>query len=231
MRGGSMDKERRGFKLALVIGFILIFIYLIVGLNIFSKDNLLGFFTTKEESTGFGIWFTILGTILMVFFVPITWFSALGAFLFGFRGFIYAIIGGTISSVISFYIAQIFRQDVMKIVDKIYYRKERDISLEQVSTQIEEYGMDYVFFIRSMPFIPFSIVNYVSGLSSISLRDYIWGTILGLAPGQLINNYFFVKAIDVEKNPLGTLIAAAIKGGYILIIMLWKRKSKYTTKE
>ncbi len=84
---------------------------------------------------------------------------------------------------------------------------------------------------RSMPFIPFSIANYVSGLSSISLRDYILGTILGLAPGQLINNYFFVKAIDIKENPLGALIAGAIKGAYISIVILWKRKSKYKTKE
>ncbi len=51
-----------------------------------------------------------------------------------------------IASVLSFYIAKVFRRDVIKIVNKIYYRKERDISLEQVSGQIEEHGMGYVFF-------------------------------------------------------------------------------------
>lgn len=226
-----MDKNKRSFKLVFIVGFILIFIYLIVGLNIFNKDNLLEFFATGEENAGFGIFFTSLITVLMVFFVPISWFSALGAFFFGLRGFIYVITGGIISSVISFYIAKIFRNDVIKIVNKIYYRKERDVSLEQVSTQVEKYGVGYVFFMRSMPFIPFSIANYVSGLSSISLRDYISGTILGLAPGQFITTYFFVKAVDVKENPLGALIAAAIKGGYVLMIILWRRKSRYKTKE
>ena len=226
-----MSKNKGSLKLVLIIGFILIFIYLIVDLNIFNKDILLELFTTREENPGFGIFFTGFITILMVFFVPISWFSALGAFFFGLRGFIYLIIGGIISSIISFYIAKIFRHDVIKIINKVYYRKKRDVSLEQISTQIEKYGVGYVFFMRSMPFIPFSIANYVSGLSSISLRDYISGTILGLVPGQFITTYFFAKAIDVKKNPLGALIAAVIKGGYILIVILCRRKSKYKTKE
>ncbi len=83
-----------------------------------------------------------------VFFVPISWFSALGGFFFfGLKGFLYVITAGMIASVLSFYIAKVFRRDVIKIVNKIYYRKERDISLEQVSGQIEEHGMGYVFFL------------------------------------------------------------------------------------
>ena len=226
-----MNKKKRSLQLVFIIGFILIFIYLIVGLNIFSKDSLLEVFTTKEESAGFGIFFTSLITILMVFFVPISWLSALGAVFFGLSGFIYIIIAGTIASIISFHIAKLFKQDVINIVDKIYYRKERDISLGELSMRIEKYGINYVFFMRSMPFIPFSIANYISGLSSISSRDYIWGTILGLAPSQFINSYFFVKALQMRENPLEALIATAIKGGYILMIILWKRKSKYRTKE
>lgn len=226
-----MSKNKGSLKLLFIVGFILAFVYLMVGLNIFNKDILLELFTTREESPGFGIFFTGFITILMVFFVPISWFSALGAFFFGLRGFVYLITGGIISSIISFYIAKIFRQDVIKIVDRIYYRKKRDVSLEQVSNQIEKHGVGYVFFMRSMPFIPFSIANYVSGTSSISLRDYVLGTILGLVPGQFITTYFFAKAVDIRKNPSGALIAAAIKGVYVLIVILWQRKSKYKTKE
>lgn len=226
-----LKTKGRGFKIVFGVLFLLMFIYLIVSLNIFDKDNLFEFFTSGSENKGFGIVYTVLITLLMVFFVPISWFSAIGAFLFGWKGYLYVIIGGMIASVSAFYIAKIFRQDVIKVVNKIYYKKERDVSLEEVSRQIEKHGMGYVFFMRSMPFIPFSIANYVSGLSSISLKDYVFGTILGLAPGQFITTYFFVKAVDIRENPIGAIIAAVVKGAYVLLVILWQRKSKYKTKE
>ncbi|QQY80079.1 putative membrane protein YdjX (TVP38/TMEM64 family) [Keratinibaculum paraultunense] len=226
-----MGNRNRKFKILFGIIFILMFTYLIVSLNIFNKENLFDFFTTGKESKGFGIFYIVAITLLMVFFVPISWFSALGAFLFGWRGYIYIIIGGMLASILAFYIAKLFREDVIKLVSKVYYRKERDVSLEEVSRQIEKHGMGYVFFMRSMPFIPFSVANYVSGLSSISLKDYILGTILGLVPGQFITTYFFVKAIDIKENPLGAVVAAVVKGAYILLVILWQKKSKYSTKE
>ncbi len=226
-----MGNRNRKFKILFGIIFILMFTYLIVSLNIFNKENLFDFFTTGKESKGFGIFYIVAITLLMVFFVPISWFSALGAFLFGWRGYIYIIIGGMLASILAFYIAKLFREDVIKLVSKVYYRKERDVSLEEVSRQIEKHGMGYVFFMRSMPFIPFSVANYVSGLSSIPLRPYVIGTFLGLAPGQFITTYFFVKAVDIRENPMGAVIAAVIKGAYVFLVILWQRKSKYKTKE
>lgn len=167
----------------------------------------------------------------MVFFVPISWFSALGAVFFGLKGFLYVIVAGIIAAILSFYIAKVFRKDVIKVVNKIYYRKEREVSLEEVAKQLEKHGMGYVFFMRSMPFIPFSIANYVSGLSSIGFKDYLLGTIMGLAPGQFATTYFFYKAVDIRENPVGALIAGGIKAAYVLLVILWQKKSKYSTKE
>lgn len=226
-----MGAKNKSFKILFAIGLIAIFIYLIISLNIFSKESLKGIFMSARDDKSFAVFFTILITILMIFFVPISWFSALGAFFFGLKGFLYVIIGGMIASVIAFYIAKIFREDVIRIVNKVYYRKERDVSLEQISKQIEKYGMGYVFFIRSMPFIPFGIANYVSGLSSIGFKDYVLGTILGIVPGQFATTYFFYKAIDTRENPMGTLIAGGIKASYVALVILWQRKSKYKTKE
>lgn len=227
----TLKEKNRSFKILFVIIFALVLLYLIVGLKVFNKNNLFEFFTSGRDNRGFAIVYTILIALLMIFFVPISWFSAIGAFLFGWSGYVYVIIAGMIASVLAFYIAKLFREDVIRAINKIYYRKERDISLEEISMQIEKHGMGYVFFIRSMPFIPFSVANYVSGLSSVSLRPYALGTFLGLAPGQFITTYFFIKAVDIRQNPMGAIMAALIKGGYVLLIILWQRKSKYRTKE
>lgn len=226
-----METDKKGFKILFGIGLLVVFIYLIISLNIFSKESLTELFTSARENKAFGIFFTSLISILMVFFVPISWFSALGAVFFGLKGFLYVIVAGIIAAILSFYIAKVFRKDVIKVVNKIYYRKEREVSLEEVAKQLEKHGMGYVFFMRSMPFIPFSIANYVSGLSSIRLKDYVIGTIMGLAPGQFATTYFFYKAVDIRENPVGALIAGGIKAAYVLLVILWQRKSKYSTKE
>ena len=223
--------NKKATKIILILAFILILSYLIVELDIFNKSNLLEFFHTLEQGEGVGIYFTIIISILMVFFVPISWFSALAGAFFGIKGYIYILTGGMIAAIISFYIAKIFREDVKKIVDKLYGRKERKVELDQVSKAIEDKGLGYIFVLRSIPFIPFSIANYVAGLSSASLKDYILGTFLGLAPSQLITTYFFAKAVDIRKNPLKALLAGAIKVSYVFIVILWQRKNKHKAKD
>ncbi len=228
---GKTENKKKIFKIVLIASFIAIFVYLISSLNIYNKKGLENFFATAGSDKNFSLFFLIITTILVIFFVPISWFSAIGAFFFGIKGAIYVITAGMIGSVISFYIAKVFQDDVMKFIRKIYYRKDRKVSLEEVSKKIELYGTGYVFFMRSMPFIPFSIANFISGVTSIRLKDYLLGTLMGLGPGQLATTYFFTKAVDIKNDPLGVLIAALIKGGYVVLVLFLYKKSKYKTKE
>ena len=216
-----MERNKRIIKIGLVLILIFILVYLILRLRIFDKDSVLNILLSGKERTRFGIFFILLVGLLMIFLVPLSWFSPLAAFFFGLKGFIYVVSGAIIASIISFIIARVFRKDIINIINKIYYRKKRKIDLDEISTQIEKYGFGYIFFMRSMPFIPFSIANYVSGISSVSFKDYIFGTILALTPSQIINAYFFVKAINISHRPLDVLVAALIKGVYVLTIIYW----------
>lgn len=223
--------RKRVLKISLIIAFIMALIYLITSMNIYDKESLTEFFSTGSEDTNFSVFFTVATTILIIFFVPISWLNALGAYFFGLRGFRYIAIAGIIGATVSFFIARVFQEDAMKFVEKIYNRKKRKVSLEEVTEKIDKFGMGYVFFIRSMPFIPFSIANFVSGVTSIRYRDYLVGTILGLIPGQFITNLFFTKAVGFKENPIAAIGAAGLKAMYVIIVLLWQKKSKYRTKE
>lgn len=224
-------KNKKVFKIVIIGIFVGVLFYLIFGFDIYSKEGLENFIITAGANKNFSLFFFLMTTILVIFFVPISWFSALGALLFGMKGFFYVIAAGMVGATVSFYIARVFQEDVIKIINKIYYKKERKISLEEVSLKIEEYGTGYVFFIRSMPFIPFSIANFISGVTSIRLKNYLLGTLMGLGPGQLATIYFFTKAVDIRTDPFGAILAALIKGGYVGLVLLLYRRSKYNTKE
>lgn len=226
-----MHKNNRYFKIFIIIVFLLIFTYLIIKLNIFNKDQVLKLISEGKESTYFKLYFIALVTILLIFFVPISWLSLAATIFFGMKGSIFITIAGMLSGLISFCIARVFKEDVSQLVDKIYYRKERKISLEEIYAKVKEYGFGYVLFIRSMPFIPFSIANYMFGISFVSLPYFSLATLLAVFVGQTINIYLFQKALNIGQSPLDTIIAAGLKGLYFLLIILWQKKSKYVAKE
>ena len=61
--------------------------------------------------------------------------------------------------------------------------------------------------IRLIGFPPWELVNYVSGLSKISYRDYITATMIGIFPAIvitiliiLVKPYIFTKAFNMVKE-------------------------------
>lgn len=221
----------RLFKIFLGLLLIFSFLYLVRSMNIFDKNSLEEILLILRDESRFGLLFTILATILMTFLVPISWFTALAAFFFRFKGFLYILAAGLGAASISFFIGKVFREDIMKYLARLYHRKDRSISLEQISQEIGKHGRGYVFFIRTMPFIPFGLANYASGFTSIAFQDYLMGTALGLGPGQLINTYFFVRVVDFKANPMGALLAGGLKILYLFLVLQWRKKSKYRTKD
>jgi uncharacterized membrane protein YdjX (TVP38/TMEM64 family) len=46
-------------------------------------------------------------------------------------------------------------------------------------------GLFYMFAIRLIPIMPYGLVNFAAGLTSISFKDYVLGTTLGTVPSVL----------------------------------------------
>jgi uncharacterized membrane protein YdjX (TVP38/TMEM64 family) len=54
--------------------------------------------------------------------------------------------------------------------------------------------------IRMVPIAPFSIVNVVAGASKLSLRDFLLGTVLGMAPGIAVMAALGAQFADLARN-------------------------------
>jgi uncharacterized membrane protein YdjX (TVP38/TMEM64 family) len=52
-----------------------------------------------------------------------------------------------------------------------------------IDAEIRQGGLFYLFAIRLLPIIPYGIVNFVAGLTSIKFKDYLIGTLFGTLPG------------------------------------------------
>lgn len=83
----------------------------------------------------------------------------------------------------------------------------------RVQSRIIGKGVVAVAMIRMVPIAPFSIVNVVAGASKLSLRDFMLGTVLGMAPGIAVMAALGAQIADLARNASWTnaaLLALAV---------------------
>lgn len=56
---------------------------------------------------------------------------------------------------------------------------------QTMDTEIKRSGVFYLFAIRLVPIMPYGLVNFAAGLTSVSFKDYLLGTTLGTVPSVL----------------------------------------------
>jgi len=84
--------------------------------------------------------------------------------------------------------------------------------------------------VRLIPVLPFTVINYVAGLTAVRIRDYALGTVIGMIPGTI--SYVAVGAYGAELNG-GFFVALGVLGvltvGGIVVAYRW-RKSRAATE-
>ena len=93
--------------------------------------------------------------------------------------------------------------------------------LNRISQQLARHGVVSIALIRNLPIAPFTIVNLVAGASHIRLKDYLVGTLLGMAPGILAVTIFTDQLLGFlqEPNPVNILI---MLGALIFLVLASK---------
>ncbi|MEM6445963.1 MAG: TVP38/TMEM64 family protein [Cyanobacteria bacterium P01_D01_bin.123] len=56
---------------------------------------------------------------------------------------------------------------------------------QAMDAEVRRGGVFYMFAVRLVPVMPYGLVNFAAGLTSISLKDYVVGTSLGTVPSVL----------------------------------------------
>lgn len=213
--------NKKFFKILFGFIFISILVLLIGKFNIFSKGNIVGLL---KEGENIGNILIPVMTILMIFFVPLTWFTLIAGIAFGLKGYIYIMISALIGAVISFFIGRLFRDSIVAIINKFNSRKKRPVDLESISDQIEKYGRGYIYFIRTVPLTPYTLINYTSGISSVKFIDYLIGTVFGLIPSESLNILLIKSIYNIKTSFTIVIILLIIKIIYTLGVIILYRK-------
>ncbi|HEX2530111.1 MAG TPA: VTT domain-containing protein [Burkholderiaceae bacterium] len=164
----------------------------------------------------------VLGGLLVA---PVTLMIAVTGIVFGpMLGGLYAVAGTLLSAAATYGIGRrLGRRTVMRIVGP---------RINTLSRRIARRGILTMVIVRVLPVAPFSVVNVVAGVSGIHFRDYLIGTLVGMAPGILMTVTFVHHLAEAIRNPsAGTItvlgaVAALLVGAAIGLQRLLANKEK-----
>lgn len=134
----------------------------------------------------------------------------LGGTLFGpVYGLLYNILAVLICSTLAFYLSRNIKTGFLTR----FFNLEKQ---NKYTALIEKHGMKIILLMRLSVVLPFDLVNYAAGLTSIRYRNFIIGNVSGLMP-ELILLTFFGEHI---KNPF-TLQFKCISALVLLAVIIF----------
>ena len=122
--------------------------------------------------------YVLLYTVGTLLILPSTPLNLTGGAIFG-------IWWGTLWTTVAAIVAAIVAFAFTRTVGKDIIAKKFAGRWEAIDGEIHQGGLFYMFSIRLLPIIPYGLVNFAAGLTSIRWRDYLIGTFLGTVPGVL----------------------------------------------
>ena len=140
--------------------------------------------------------FIIIYNLATLLFIPGSILTLKGGCLFGLLwGSIYVIIASTLGATFAFLIGRYLSRDWVR------QQIAKNPRFKAIDQAIAREGFKIVLLTRLSPIFPFNLLNYVLGVTQVSLKDYILGSI-GMIPGTVLYVYIGSLASDLAMlNP------------------------------
>lgn len=163
----------------------------------------------------------VVGGLLMI---PVTLLvGATGIVFSPVIGTLYALAGCLLSSLTAYAAgATLGRNTIRKLSGKRSARLIRHLA---------DNGIVAVALIRNLPVAPFTIVNMMAGASRIKLKDFLFGTAIGMLPGILGIVMFSDRLLNAVRNPGWANVSIAAGVAVLIGLGSWwihRRLSKET---
>lgn len=132
---------------------------------------------------------------------------AAGAIFGSIMGTVYTNIAATTGATIAFLVTRYLLRDV--VLNKFGSK------LEVMNKELEERGFSYLLFLRLVPLVPFFLINLAAGLTRLTLRSFIFGTMIGIIPGGLV--YVNAGASLATIDSLAGIVSPRVLGSFALL--------------
>ncbi|MDT7703470.1 MAG: hypothetical protein QOJ30_5795 [Pseudonocardiales bacterium] len=164
----------------------------------------------QRLTTEAGIWapllFVGLQAAVTVTPVPRTVFTLAAGLLFGSAlGIVLTLAGTTLAALLAFVL-------VRMTGGRLVERYARGSAARWARIRLDHHGVLAVASMRLVPAIPFSVLNYLCGLSAVRFWPYLVGTVVGIVPGTVA---IVVLGDAVTGRPSPALIVVSLICGLV----------------
>ena len=176
------------FKLALGLAGVVAGLFLawrLGAFNLLSVDNI---DRLDAWFAGLGFWaplvFVVLWIVAAVFFLPGLAITIAGGLIFGaVWGTVWTTIGANLGAIAAFLIGRYAARDMVEGM------VEKNKALRKIDEGVARQGWRMLLITRLVPIFPFSVQNYVYGLTDIPLKTYVLVTVPCMLPATIAFNF------------------------------------------
>jgi len=159
----------------------------------------------------------VLATVLIL---PSTALNLTGGAIFGpWLGTLWTSVAALIAAVVSFSFTRTVGREV--VVARLGGK------FQVMDDRLKQGGLFYMFALRLLPIIPYGLVNFTAGLTSIKFRDYFLGTLLGTVPGIL--PFVLLGSFGLKALQTGEILPLLVALSMIALLVAgatWYRRSR-----
>ncbi|GJL90693.1 TVP38/TMEM64 family protein [Hyphococcus sp.] len=126
------------------------------------------------------------------------------------EGFVLTWLGAMIAAMLAFALARsVFQPLIIRFVSA-----ERVARFERA---VEQRGAPFLLLVRMIPLIPYTVVNYGSGIAPVKFRTFLWTSAIGMAPP--IFAFVSIGAMMTDQPWLGWMMLGAAVA--IILLLGW----------
>lgn len=151
----------------------------------------------------------------------------LGGFLFGVAwGVVYVNVAATAGAALAFLLSRY-------LIGR-WIQEKFASQLRLFNREIMCHGQNYLLFLRIVPLFPFFAVNYLSGITTIPLKKFVWTTALGLLPASVLYTYTGRKLDEIVRIQdlfSSEVVATFVALGLFALLPVFVRLSRRLRKQ
>ncbi len=177
-----------------LILFAIILILTISAIVLLDVKTLWEMSLTQVEKLGYWgyLLFILIYNLSTLLLIPSSILTIKGGCFYGlYLGSILVFIAAILGAISAFWLGRYYCQDWVNKQFKKYPQ------LEKIDRAVASEGWKIVFLTRLCPLFPFNLLNYFFGITQISLKDYVIGS-LGIIPGTVMYVYIGSLITDIS---------------------------------
>jgi uncharacterized membrane protein YdjX (TVP38/TMEM64 family) len=217
----------------IIIKLFIVLCALSIALSFFKRFSIEGFagflevlLKSKNKASAYIIFF-ISSIFASIIFIPISWIKITGGLLLGFwPGLLLSWPAVNIGGLVVFLICRLLGKNFIGRLFRNSVQNDNNIT-NIILRDLEKNGLPIVMNLQMLPILPCSIVNILCGISNISYKDYILGSLLGTLPGAIVFVNLSSNITSANKNPYNTIVSIVLFIAFNIVTYCCRKKSKF----